>query len=87
MLDSAINALQWPAMLATLFAAWLVASETKKKRSLGFWCFVLSNGLWILWGWRDGAFALIGLQVGLFFLNLRGARKNQPASEKSEVSG
>ncbi|HEY9400802.1 MAG TPA: hypothetical protein VIP76_04815 [Luteimonas sp.] len=75
-----INALQWPAMLITLIAAWLVASLHKKKRSWGFWCFIASNVLWVVWGWHDGAYALIALQVGLFLLNIRGARKNEPES-------
>ena len=83
MLDSVLNALQWPAMAATLFAGWMVASQSKRKRSLGFLCFILSNGLWVLWGWHDGAYALIALQVGLFFLNWRGARKNEPAVTQS----
>lgn len=86
MLDSALTAVQWPAMAATLIAAWLVASQSKRKRNFGFWCFVLSNALWVLWGWHDGAYALIGLQFGLLFLNLRGARKNKSVSEKSGVS-
>ncbi|MDB5985497.1 MAG: hypothetical protein JWR16_550 [Nevskia sp.] len=86
MLDSALNAVQWPAMAATLLAAWLVASQTKRKRSLGFWCFIVSNALWVLWGWHDGAYALIALQLGLFFLNLRGAQKNEPASKQSGAS-
>ena len=72
------NTLQWPAMLATLVAAWLVASQTKRKRNWGFWCFLLSNILWILWGWHDRAYALIVLQMGLFALNLRGAKNNEP---------
>jgi hypothetical protein len=32
--------------------------------------------LWIAWGWHDQAWALIALQLGLFGMNLRGARKN-----------
>ena len=72
-----LEALQWPAMAATLLAAWLVASQSKRKRSLGFWCFILSNVLWAVWGWHDGALALIALQLGLFALNVRGARKNE----------
>ena len=74
-----IDALQWPAMAVTLLAAWLVASQSKRKRSLGFWCFILSNVLWAIWGWHDGALALVALQAGLFLLNIRGARKNEPA--------
>lgn len=77
-MDEFIDALQWPAMVVTLVAAWLVASQQKGKRSWGFWCFILSNILWIVWGWHDGAYALIALQVGLFVMNCRGVRKNDP---------
>jgi hypothetical protein len=73
-----LNAVQWPAMAVTLVAAWLVASRSAMKRASGFWCFVASNVLWIVWGWHVGAWALIALQVGLFFLNLRGAKRNEP---------
>jgi len=76
-MDGFLNAVQWPAMLVTLIASWLVASQSKRKRSLGFWCFILSNVLWAVWGWHDGALALIALQLGLFALNVRGARKNE----------
>jgi hypothetical protein len=65
-------------MAVTLGAAWLVASRSPGKRAWGFWCFIASNVLWIVWGWHVGAWALIALQVGLFFLNLRGAKKNEP---------
>lgn len=75
-MDSLVDALQWPAMAATLIAAWLVASQSKAKRSWGFWIFILSNVLWAVWGWHAKAWALIALQVGLFMLNLRGVRKN-----------
>jgi hypothetical protein len=73
-----LNALQWPAMVVTLTAAWLVASQSTRKRTFGFWCFVASNILWIAWGVHAQAYALIALQVGLFVLNLRGVRKNDP---------
>jgi hypothetical protein len=75
MLESLIDALQWPATAATLLAAWLIASPTPHRRNTGFWCFIVSNLLWVLWGWQTGAYALIMLQVGLFGLNLRGAQK------------
>ena len=74
-----IDALQWPAMLVTLLAAWLVGSLQKRRRSWGFWCFVAGNLLWVTWGLHDGAHALVGLQVGLSLLNVRGARRNVPA--------
>lgn len=75
--DLDVNFLQWPAMATTLISAWLVASQTKQKRGLGFWSFMISNVLWVLWGWHDGAYALIIMQIGLLFLNIRGALKNK----------
>jgi len=74
-----INLLQWPAMVVTVAAAWLVASQRKLKRNWGFWLFLLSNVLWIAWGLYDHAYALIMLQLGLALMNIRGAVKNQPA--------
>ncbi|MGZ3236449.1 MAG: hypothetical protein ACXWIN_11760 [Burkholderiaceae bacterium] len=80
-----IDLLQWPAMIVTALAAWLVASLSKRQREIGFWFFLLSNMLWILWGWHDHAYALIALQITLAALNIRGARKNDPdATGKSE---
>ena len=75
-----IDLVQWPAMVATVIAAWLVASQHKRKREFGFWCFLVSNVLWVIWGLHDKAFALIALQVALAALNIRGARKNDPES-------
>ena len=75
MAEFLLNAIQWPAMVATLVAAWLVASQNVRRRRVGFWCFVLSNVLWTLWGWHTKALALIVLQAGLLVLNLRGAKK------------
>ena len=79
-MEDVLNLTQWPAMLITLVAAWLVASQAKRKRSWGFWSFLISNVLWVVWGWHAHAYALIGLQLGLFVLNLRGALKNEPQS-------
>ena len=76
MADTVVPLLQWPAMVVTLVAAWLVGSQSRGKRAVGFWCFVASNVLWVVWGWHDKAYALIVLQAGLFLLNLRGAYKN-----------
>lgn len=75
--ETLLDALQWPAMVVTLVAAWLVASQRKSRREAGFWVFILSNLLWIAWGWHARAWALIALQVGLFVLNVRGAVKNE----------
>ena len=75
-----IDWLQWPAMAVTIAAAWCVASTRKSKRRVGFWLFLASNVLWIAWGWFAAAYALIVLQVALAFLNIRGARKQAPAT-------
>jgi hypothetical protein len=80
-----INLVQWPAMVATVAAAWLVASQSKRRRNFGFWVFLLSNALWIVWGWHDGAHALVGLQICLAFLNIRGAHKNDPEASPSQA--
>jgi len=78
-----VDLLQWPAMVVTVIAAWMVGSQRKFKRNWGFWLFLLSNVLWIMWGWADHAYALIVLQVCLAFLNIRGAMKNNPKSESA----
>jgi len=75
--DAALDAIQWPAMAVTLLAAWLVASRHKARRAAGFWWFIGSNVLWVVWAWHTHAWALIALQVGLFALNVRGALKNE----------
>lgn len=72
-----INQLQWPAMAVTLYAAYLIGSKRDDRRVLGFSMFVLSNVLWIVWGWHDKAWALIALQMGLFAMNVRGIVKNE----------
>lgn len=69
--------LQWPAMVATVIAAWLVASLSRRKRIYGFFVFLGSNALWIAWGWQAHAYALIVLQVALLAMNVRGIFKNE----------
>ena len=69
--------LQWPAMVVTLAATWLVGSPRKSLRMTGFGAFLASNALWIAWGVHDRAFALVALQFGLAALNLRGVTKNE----------
>lgn len=76
-----MDLIQWPAMLVTVIAAWLVASQRKFKRNWAFWLFLVSNALWIAWGWHDRAYALILLQLCLAVLNARGALKNQTDSK------
>ena len=77
---SYLDFVQWPAMLVTVAAAWYVASKHKQRRHLGFWLFLASNALWIVWGVYAHAFALITLQLCLAAMNIRGAKKSeQPA--------
>ena len=78
-----LDLIQWPAMVVTVIAAWMVGSQRKFKRNWGFWLFLLSNVLWIVWGWQDRAYALIVLQLCLAFINIRGALKNRPSDAKS----
>jgi hypothetical protein len=70
---------QWPAMIATLVAAWFVASSDAGRRNLGFWLFLASNALWMVWGFHANAWALIVLQVGLAAMNIRGTLKTEDA--------
>ena len=72
-----LDLLQWPAMVTTVAAAWLVGSRAAHKRAIGFWCFLASNLLWVVWGWHDQAWALVGLQFFLAALNIRGVHKNE----------
>jgi hypothetical protein len=76
-----VSLLQWPAMVASVMAAWLVASQAKPRRKAGFWWFLASNVLWIAWGLKDHAWAIIVLQIALAFLNIRGLRKNERPGE------
>ena len=70
-----IDWVQWPAMLVTVVASWLVASSREGRRNMGFWMFLASNALWVAWGWHAAAYALIALQICLAAMNIRGARK------------
>ena len=72
-----LDLVQWPAMVVTVAAAWLVASQSQRRREAAFWIFLLSNVLWVAWGWHAHAWALVGLQACLAAMNVRGARKNE----------
>ena len=74
------EAAQLDILAATLGSTWLVASTRKRLRLAGFYAFLVSNVLWVVWGWHDDAWALVALQVGLAALNIRGATKNEPKS-------
>ena len=69
-------------MVVTVMSAWLVASLSKRRRMVGFWSFLVSNVLWIVWGWHAEAYALFVMQVALAILNIRGVLKNEPKNEQ-----
>lgn len=68
-------------MVLTVLSAWLVASQSQRRRKWGFWLFLASNALWIAWGWHSKAYALVVMQVALAALNIRGAFKNDPDTQ------
>ncbi len=70
-----LDLMQWPAMVVTVVASWLVASNDKRRRNVGFWLFLVSNAMWIAWGSQAAAWALVTLQVALATMNIRGAAK------------
>ncbi len=76
-MPAVLDLLQWPAMISTVIAAWLVASQHKGRREAGFWWFLASNLLWVVWAIHDRAYALVVLQLFLAALNVRGAYKNE----------
>lgn len=77
-----LDLLQWPAMVVTIIAAWLVGSQRDYRRKFGFWMFLLSNVLWIIWGVYDRAYALVILQLALAVMNIRGTIKNTKAKTR-----
>jgi hypothetical protein len=85
-LSSLIDFLQWPAMVASVLAAWLVASTRAHRRNIGFWVFILSNVLWTAWGWHTHAWALIVLQVTLALMNVRGLKKTEQLEKSGQES-
>jgi len=76
-----LNLVQWPAMLLTIIAAWMVSSRRKFKRNWGFWIFLMSNALWIVWAISDRAYAMIVLQICLAVMNVRGVRMNDTSED------
>jgi hypothetical protein len=72
-------------MLITVLAAWLVASNSKHRRNIGFWTFLASNALWIAWGWQAQATALVVLQLALAAMNIRGAFKTDPEMSRGSA--
>ncbi|MDP9991606.1 putative MAPEG superfamily protein [Variovorax boronicumulans] len=76
-----LSLIQWPAFAASVAAAWLVGSNAKGRRNVGFWVFLASNVLWVVWGVHTQAWALIALQVCLAALNVRGLFKTEDKAD------
>jgi hypothetical protein len=76
-MSESLGWIQWPAMIATIGAAWLVASRNESRRGWGFWIYLVSNVLWVVWGVVASAYALILLQFFLAATNIRGVRRNR----------
>lgn len=72
---SYLQFVQWPAMVVTLLAAWLMTFRNARRRLWAFRLFVLSNVLWIVWGLASDAYSLVLLQVGLFLINFKGVEE------------
>jgi len=66
-------------MVVTVAASWLVASTRPERRNAGFWVFLVSNAMWVVWGVGTAAWALVVLQVALAAMNIRGASKASEA--------
>ena len=77
-----LDLIQWPAMAITLLASWRVAANGKGERNSGFWIFLVSNVLWIIWGAKSSAWALVVLQLGLMAMNIRGTLKTDKPADK-----
>ena len=80
-----IDLMQWPAMVVTVTATWLVGSTRERRRAWGFWLFLASNVLWVAWGLHAAAYALIVLQFCLAAMNIRGARKSEAKASRESA--
>lgn len=72
-----LDLVQWPAMVVTVLATWVMASKRERRRNEAFWIFLLSNALWLVWGIYSGSPALVALQLCLAAMNIRGASRTQ----------
>ena len=61
--------------------AWEDAARAARPALLILDTHLLSNLLWVIWGWHAEAWALITLQVCLALMNLRGVKKNDAPTQ------
>ncbi len=64
-------------MVINILSVWMLTSQSRGKRHAGFLLSLLSNLLWVIWGWHVQAFAVLGLQIALATLNIHGVRKTE----------
>jgi hypothetical protein len=74
-----LNQLQWPAALVGIVGAWLVGALARRSRRAGFWCFLVSNALWISWGVLFQHWGLVLMQAAFTVTSLRGVITNRGA--------
>lgn len=72
-----LDYLQWPALVVTVLASWMVSVRHNSERKTGFYLFLLSNFLWGIWGLYVQAYALIALQICLSITNIHGIKSNK----------
>ena len=62
-------------MVINILSVWLLTCQTRRMRHAGFLFSLVSNVLWVIWGWHVEAFAVLGLQFALATINIRGVQK------------
>lgn len=72
-------------MVFSVLAAWWVGSRNARRRQFGFYTFLASNGLWVVWGVYAQAWAVVMLQFGLAAINIRGAGNNDAGQQNGDA--
>jgi hypothetical protein len=74
-----VDLLQWPAMVITVIAAWLVGSASRASAPSASGASSRATCLWVVWGLHDHAYALVALQFFLAAINARGSTRTSEA--------
>jgi hypothetical protein len=64
--------IQWTGALVALVGSFLVGCGDPRERFWGFWLFLFSNVLWILWARRHAAWGLLVMQLAFCVTSVRG---------------
>lgn len=73
-------------MVVTVISAWFIGSQRPRRRMIAFWGGILSNVLWVVWGWHTNAFGLIVHECILLGMNARGFMKNQRGNQAIQIT-